>query len=65
MKRLRFLKFLRKKRCELWRESSRHTLFWSPENQKTATVPRHSELNDYTVKGICRGWEISQPDSFH
>jgi mRNA interferase HicA len=44
---------LRAHGCELLREGGRHAIWWNPENQKRASVPRHRQLPATTAKAIC------------
>jgi mRNA interferase HicA len=54
MKRKNLIKHLLENGCILEREGSKHSLFYNPEINKSATVPRHKEINTFTAKGICR-----------
>ena len=54
MKRLDLLKYLEKNDCVLIREGGRHSVFHNPKTGKTSTVPRHTEINDFLCKKICR-----------
>jgi hypothetical protein len=47
--------------CQLYREGAKHSVWWNPANRKTSAVPRHREVNDYTVRGICRSLEVPRP----
>jgi len=58
MKRTELLKHLLKNGCILEREGRKHTLFFNPASGKSATVPRHREINTLTAKGICRDLTI-------
>lgn len=53
MKRQTLIKHLKKHGCELFREGSRHSVYWNPENRKTTAVPRHSEILDNLARKIC------------
>jgi len=54
MKRRDFVRHLERHGCELVREGRRHTVYRNPANGRSATVPRHTEVDDYTARGICR-----------
>ncbi|PIP13877.1 MAG: addiction module toxin, HicA family [bacterium (Candidatus Stahlbacteria) CG08_land_8_20_14_0_20_40_26] len=54
MKRKDFLRHLISNGCELERKGKKHTLFYNPVTSKSATVPRHKELNTFTAKAICK-----------
>lgn len=58
MKRRDLIKHLSKHGCELLREGSNHSVFVNRATQKSSTVPRHKEINDFLVKKICKDLEI-------
>jgi mRNA interferase HicA len=54
MKRIALLKLLARRGCSLFREGSRHSVFWNPLNRKFSTIPRHREIDDDLARKICR-----------
>ncbi len=54
MKRTELIKYLLKNGCILEREGKKHTLFYNPKSEKSATVPRHREINTFTARGLCK-----------
>ncbi len=54
MKRIELLPYLMRNRCEIEREGKRHTLFYNPLTNKSATVPRRREINTFTPRAICK-----------
>ena len=54
MKRIDLVRFLKKNNCILVREGSRHSVFYNDKTEKTSTVPRHTEINDFLCKKICK-----------
>ncbi|MBI4721981.1 MAG: type II toxin-antitoxin system HicA family toxin [Candidatus Stahlbacteria bacterium] len=54
MKRAVFLRYLIKNGCYFEREGKKHTLFYNPRTDKSVTIPRHSEINTFTAKAICK-----------
>ena len=46
--------------CQLLREGSKHSVFYNPVNNKTSTVPRHREIDDFLAKKICRDLGIPE-----
>ncbi|MFH1962343.1 MAG: type II toxin-antitoxin system HicA family toxin [bacterium] len=46
--------YLMKNGCEIEREGGRHTLFYNPATNKSATVPSHGEINTFTARAICK-----------
>jgi predicted RNA binding protein YcfA (HicA-like mRNA interferase family) len=47
--------------CIFFREGGAHTIWLNPSKRKIASVPRHSEIKEGTVRNICRQLEIPQP----
>ncbi len=58
MKRRDFIRYLESNHCYLFREGSRHSVFVNSTNNKTSTVPRHSEIDNYLAKKICKDLNI-------
>jgi len=46
--------YLRGQGCIFFREGGAHTVWLNPSNRKFASVPRHREIKEGTVRGICR-----------
>ena len=61
MKRIDLVRHLESHGCELFREGSKHTLYFNPSNKQTSAVPRHREINDFLARKICRDLGIPQP----
>jgi mRNA interferase HicA len=61
MKRKELLRHLKESGCVLLREGANHSIFLNQINKKVSTVPRHSEINDFLAKKICKDLEISIP----
>jgi hypothetical protein len=38
----------------LFREGSRHSIYWNPANRQTSAVPRHSEIVEKLARKICK-----------
>jgi mRNA interferase HicA len=62
MKRKDLLRRLAVHGCVLMREGSRHSVFCNPRELVTSTVPRHTEINDYLARKICRDLRIPAPN---
>ncbi|HEV2418536.1 MAG TPA: type II toxin-antitoxin system HicA family toxin [Terriglobia bacterium] len=62
MKRRELIRHLEKHGCQFDREGSKHTQYRNPAKAKTSAIPRHSEINDFLVRKICRDLEIPTPD---
>jgi predicted RNA binding protein YcfA (HicA-like mRNA interferase family) len=52
---------LRQHGCQFYREGGAHTVWLNPQRRKLASVPRHREIKEGTVRGICRQLEIPAP----
>ncbi len=61
MKRKKFIAYLNKQNCHLFREDGSHSVFVNSISKKVSTVPRHNEINDYLVVKICKDLEIPKP----
>ena len=47
--------------CVFFREGGAHTVWLNLANQKLTSVPRHREIKEGTVRGICKQLEIPRP----
>jgi len=47
--------------CELLREGGNHSVYVNRAVGRTSTVPRHSEINDFLAKKICKDLGIPTP----
>jgi len=47
--------------CELLREGANHSIYVNRAAGKTSTVLRHTEINDFLARKICRDLSIPQP----
>jgi predicted RNA binding protein YcfA (HicA-like mRNA interferase family) len=54
-------KHLRRNGCAFWREGGSHSVWHHPARRKIASVPRHREIKEGTVRAICKQLEIEQP----
>ena len=54
MKRKDLIKYLVENGCIFEHEGKKHTLFYNPKSSKSATMPRHTEINTFTARGICK-----------
>jgi predicted RNA binding protein YcfA (HicA-like mRNA interferase family) len=61
MKRKDLIKHLNENGCVFIREGARHSVFFNPSMKKLSTVPRHSEINGFLSKKICRDLGIDIP----
>lgn len=58
MKRRVLLAWLQAHDCIVEREGHKHTQFFCRATGKSASVPRHSEINTFTAHGVCRDLDI-------
>ncbi|MBM2816772.1 MAG: hypothetical protein HW421_3534 [Ignavibacteria bacterium] len=58
MKRKELIKWLVLNNCILEREGNKHSIYYNSTSNKSASVPRHSEINTFTARGICKDLEI-------
>ena len=61
MKRADLVRHLERNGCALLREGAKHSVFVNRARNKSSTVPRHREINDFLAKKICRDLEVSEP----
>ena len=52
---------LRQTGCVFYREGGTHTIWLNPARRKIASIPRHREIKEGTVRAICRQLEIPRP----
>ena len=60
MKRQVLIKFLTANGCVLLREGKKHSLYRNIANGKMTAVPRHPDIQEMTVKSICKQLDIPQ-----
>jgi predicted RNA binding protein YcfA (HicA-like mRNA interferase family) len=61
MKRRDLIRHLESHGCELLREGGRHSIYINRARQKSSSVPRHNEINDFLARKICRDLEVPEP----
>ncbi len=62
MKRRALIKHPEGYNCEFFREGTRHSIYWNPQNRKTTAVPRHREIINKLARKICRDLDIPEPE---
>ena len=60
MKRRQLVRHILEQGCVLVREGARHSVYYNPNTGGTPALPRHTEVNDYLARKICRDLGISQ-----
>jgi hypothetical protein len=58
MKRKDLINWLILHGCIFEREGNKHTVYYNPESKKATTLPRHTEINTFTARGICKDLNI-------
>jgi mRNA interferase HicA len=61
VKRLDLIRHIQAHGCVLLREGREHSVYVNRAKNKTSTVPRHREINDFLARKICRDLEIPVP----
>ena len=61
MKRADLVRHLERNGCVLLREGAKHSVFVNRARNRSSTVPRHREINDFLARKICRDLEVSEP----
>lgn len=61
MKRHDLIRHLESHGCYRLREGGRHTVYVNPANNRTSAVPRHTEINPFLARRICRDLGIPEP----
>lgn len=58
MKRVELIKHLKENGCVFIREGAKHSVFFNPPLRRFSTVPRHTEIDSFLAKKICRDLDI-------
>ena len=58
MKRLDLIRHLEQHGCAFLREGAKHSVYVNRAKQKSSTVPRHREINDFLARKICIDLEV-------
>lgn len=61
MKRRQLLAHLLACGCVLVREGAKHSWWENPAQGRRSAVPRHTEINDFLARKICRDLGIPEP----
>ena len=61
MKRIDLIRHLERYGVQLLREGGSHSVYVNRSADKTSTVPRHREINDFLVRKICKDLEVPKP----
>jgi len=61
MKRVALLRHLDANGCVFVREGSKHSVYMNPENDFMSTLPRHTEIDSFLARKICKDLGIPLP----
>ncbi len=61
MKRRDLLRYLAQNGCHLLREGGKHSVYYNPANNRTSTVPRHREIQEFLARKICGDLGLPEP----
>lgn len=61
MKRANLIRHLEKNGCEFLREGGNHTVYVNRKTQKSTSVPRHREIDEFLSRKICKDLQIVAP----
>ena len=61
MKRIDLIRHLERYGVQLLREGGSHSVYVNRSADKTSTVPRHPEINDFLARKICKDLEVPKP----
>jgi mRNA interferase HicA len=60
MKRIDLIRHLEQRGCEFLREGSNHTVYVNRKAQRSSSIPRHRETNDFLARKICRDLQVPE-----
>lgn len=60
MKRKDLIRHLTENGCILGREGAKHSVYINIKERRISTVPRHSEINNFLARKICRDLGIKE-----
>jgi predicted RNA binding protein YcfA (HicA-like mRNA interferase family) len=61
MKRRDLIRHLEAHGCQGLREGGNHTVYVNRATQKTSTVLRHRQINEFLARKICRDLQVPDP----
>jgi hypothetical protein len=61
MKRHDLVRHLEAHGCRLLREGRRHSGLVNPSANATSAVPRHTEIDEFLARKICRDLQVPEP----
>ena len=61
MKRRELIRHLEAHECEFLREGASHTIYVNRAARKASSIPRHTEINQFLARKICRDLDVPEP----
>jgi predicted RNA binding protein YcfA (HicA-like mRNA interferase family) len=61
MKRRELIRRLEAHGCEFLREGANHTIYVNRAARKASSIPRHTEINQFLARKICRDLDVPEP----
>lgn len=61
MKRTDLIRHIEQHGCEFLREGGNHTIYVNRGAQKSSSIPRHREINEFLARKICRDLQVPEP----
>jgi len=61
VKRLDLIRHLEAHGCQFLREGGNHTVYVNRSTRKSATIPRHREINELLARKICKDLGVPAP----
>ncbi|MDP9267239.1 MAG: type II toxin-antitoxin system HicA family toxin [Acidobacteriota bacterium] len=61
MKRNDLIRHLESNACRFVREGGNHSIYADRDGKRLSAVPRHREVNNFTVRNICKDLGIPVP----
>jgi len=52
------IRHLERHGCQKFREGGNHTVYVNRARQKSTTIPRHREIDEFLARKICRDLDI-------
>ena len=54
MRRIDLIRYVERYHCRLIREGGNHSIFKNSITGRTSSIPRHTEIDDFLAKKICK-----------
>ncbi len=54
-------RYLKSFGCSFLQSGGKHDIWCRPDEQRTTAIPRHREINTFTMKSICEDLNIPPP----